>query len=764
MKRLAFILFLIATLPAWSQNAKYSDHTGRVVDAVTGKPILNVKVTHAIGGQSDENGRFTVRYYSTDSDLRVIVSHPGYCTDTFSIAPSFVSLRRMTAKYQNERPRVAVVLSGGGAKGVAHIGALKVIEEAGIPIDIICGTSMGALVGGLYALGYSPAELDSIVRAQDWTTMLSDRIDPDLLSLHQREEQNTYALIRGIASDRPQTGGLIRGRNLMALFHQLCDNRLSYFSPSGNPRDSIDFKLFPVRYACVATDLVTFNEVDFLSGNLLRVMRASMAIPGVFTPVRSNGMVLVDGGLTNNYPADLARSLGADIIIGVNVQNEPRTADEIGDAGSVMNQIIDMGARRKYEETMAISDVVIKVDVTGYSAASFTTAAIDTLLRRGEEEARRHMDELTTMANNKLSNRLPYTPPHNFSYPTLPTTNTPQHQSLPVVGIPIARVGFRFDSEDMGSLLLGGTLPLHTHVPIQLDAHLRLGRRFEASASATLFPRGFTSPTLSYSFRRNDLDIYSAGSRIYNVIYRQHKADFTPFNFTLRNYNIRIGLRWDLFDYFGRILTSFSDVPADIANLTDDNYFSYRIEADQNNENHWYFPSHGMRTGIRAAFITDNLVGLNGKEGLLDLGANWRINIPLSQRISLQPMLYGRILFSENPPVCYVNALGSEWFGQYVDQQMPFDGIHHTEYIDRHFAAFRLQGQYHMMKNHYFQLRLSAALTCDQWPTATSEITSILGTSAAYFYNTYFGPVGAVVGYNNLLRRPTFYITLGHRF
>ena len=658
-----------------------------------------------------------------------------------------------------ERPTVAVVLSGGGAKGVAHIGALKVIEEAGIPIDIICGTSMGALVGGLYSLGYTPEELDSIVRAQDWTTLLSDRIDPDLLNLHQREEQNTYALIRGITADRPQSGGLIRGRNLMQLFHQLCDNRLAYFYPNGNPRDSIDFNQLPVRFACVATDLVTFTEVDFHDGNLLSIMRASMAIPGVFTPVRKDEMVLVDGGLTNNYPADIARAMGADIIIGVNVQNEPRTADEIGDAASVMNQIIDMGARRKYEETMAMSDVVIKVDVSGYSAASFTSASIDTLLRRGEEEARRHWNELIDLGISGEKREIIYDASANSTHLT---SNAPR--PLPVVGIPIARVGFRFDSEEMGSLMLSGTLPLHAHVPMQLDARLRLGRRFEASASAKLFPRGFTSPTLSYTFRRNDLDIYSAGDRIYNVIYRQHHADLTPLNFNFHNYNVRIGLRWDWFDYFGRILTSHSQVPADIANLTDDHYFSYRVEADQNNENHWYFPSRGMRTGIRAAYITDNFLGLNGQEGLLDVGGNWRMNIPLSRTISLQPMLYGRFLLSDNTPVCYINALGTEWFGQYVDQQMPFDGIHHTEYVDRHFAAFRLQGQYRMMKNHYFQLRLSAALTCDQWPTSIDDLSAILGTSAAYFYNTYFGPIGAVVGYNSLLHRPTFYITLGHRF
>lgn len=662
-----------------------------------------------------------------------------------------------------ERPIVAVVLSGGGAKGVAHIGALKVIEETGIPIDIICGTSMGALVGGLYSLGYTPEELDSIVRSQDWTTLLSDRIDPDLLNLHQREEQNTYALIRGITSDRPQTGGLIRGRNLMRLFHQLCDSRIAYYCPINTPSDSIDFEKLPVRFACVTTDLVTFNEVDFHSGNLLQAMRASMAIPGVFTPVRKDGMVLVDGGLTNNYPADLARAMGADIIIGVNVQNAPRTADELGGASDVMNQIIDMGARRKYEENMAMSNVAIKVDVTGYSAASFTSSAIDTLLRRGEDEARRHWDELAEVGNQMaqygIGKRDTNPAVHGSS---IQTTNSPK--PLPVVGIPIARVGFRFDSEEMGSLLLGGTLPLHTHVPLQLDASVRLGRRFETTAAAKFFPRGFTSPTLSYTFRRNDLDIYSEGYRLYNVIYRQHQADFIPLNFNLKKYNIRIGLRWDWFDYFGRILTSHTEVPTDISGLTDDHYFSYRAEADQNNENHWYFPTRGMRTGIRLGYITDNLWGIDGHEGLLDVSAHWRINIPIAQKLSLQPMLYGRILFSDNVPVCYVNALGTEWFGQYVNQQMPFDGVHHTEFIDRHFAALRLLAQYHMMKNHYFQLRFTTGLTSDVWPTDASQFKSLFGTSAAYFYNTYFGPVGAVVGYNNLLRRPTFYITLGHTF
>lgn len=671
---------------------------------------------------------------------------------TLTLIFTLLAFASVTAQ---NRPTVAVVLSGGGAKGVAHIGALKVIAEAGIPVDIVCGTSMGALVGGLYSIGYTPDELDSIVRAQDWTTLLSDRIDPDLLNLHQREEQNTYALIRGITNDRPQLGGLIRGRNLMQLFSKLCAGYL----------DSISFDNLPIRYACVATDLVTGGEVDFRSGQMVRAMRASMAIPGVFTPVRMGDMVLVDGGLTNNYPADLARDMGADIIIGVNVQNAPRTADEIAAAGSVMNQIIDLNSRNKYEENAAMSDVFIKVDVTGYSAASFSRSAIDTLLRRGEEEARRHLDELVAIAERIGDYKTADTTNHGRERAGVAANSpilTPHASSLPTIGIPIARVGFRFDSEEMGALQLGGTLPVHSYIPLQLDAVLRLGRRLEAKAAVTLFPRGFTSPTLSYTFRRNDLDIYSKGFRAYNVLYHQHQADLLPFNFNWRRYNVRAGLRWDWFDYYGRILTSFSGVPSEIAALTDDHWFSYHIVADQNNENHWYFPTSGQRTHIRTAYITDNLLGIDGHEGVLDMSGNWRINFRVSKHLTLQPMLYGRVLLGSDVPLCYTGALGTEWFGQYVEQQMPFDGIKYTEYIERNIVALRLQAQYRL-KNHYIHLRFTAA-TCHDELADLIDIPNLRGTSLAYFYDTYFGPVGATLGFNNMHRKPVFYITLGHRF
>ena len=177
-----------------------------------------------------------------------------------------------------KRKKVAVVLSGGGAKGVAHIGALKVIEKAGLPIDIITGTSMGSLVGGLYAIGYNAHSLDSIARAMNWGYVLSDREDMSRQNIEDRKRQNTYMLSRGLTFGRRDnnTGGFIKGKNLEMLLQKLC---MGY-------TDSMDFNRLPIPFACVATNIVDKSEVDLTSGILPQAMRASMAIPAVFSPVR----------------------------------------------------------------------------------------------------------------------------------------------------------------------------------------------------------------------------------------------------------------------------------------------------------------------------------------------------------------------------------------------------------------------------------------------------------------------------------------------
>lgn len=750
MRKLLYILLLMTAMPA-SAQAIYYKMSGTVVDAETGKPLTGVTVTNMWESvQTDRDGQYTVHYSTYDSNLRLFVSHQGYITDTFSIAPKLVHLRPLTKDSihaQNEqcRPKVAVVLSGGGAKGVAHISALREIENAGIPIDIVCGTSMGSLIGALYCIGYTTDQLDSIVRTQEWTTLLSDRSDPSQLTLHQREERNTYTLVRTIDGDMPLQGGIIRGRNLATLFDRLCTGYL----------DSISFDSLPIPYACVATDIVTNTEVDFRSGYLVRAMRASMAIPGAFTPVRMGDMVLVDGGLQNNYPADLARSMGADIIIGVSVQSPPATADQIKDAASVMMQIVDFGSKNKFEENIAISDVFIRVDVTGYSAASFTAAAIDTLLRRGAEAAALHRDELQALAKRIGRTPEPRMPHH---LPSQDTEETPSSNRR-ISRNPIVAAGFRFDTEELGVLQLMGKLPLHTRVPMELSGMVRLGKNVMASAQYTILTPTPWSPSSSYTFRNNDIDIYTAGVRTHNVRYRQHTVDIVPIDIHLYKYDLSSGLRWDYYDYYGQLLSSSGNNPV----LEDDHYFTYHISVDRNTEDHWYFPTRGARFHTTLAYHTDNLYGLGDSIGIVDASFHWRINLSPTPRFTLQPMLYGRFLLGSTAPLAFSNALGSEYFGHYIEQQMPFTGIGHVEYIGNQFAAVQMQARYRLFKNHYILLRGAVGIEAMQ-VEGLLDLPLFYGTQVGYSINTLFGPVDARLGYSTRTSRLYFYINVGHNF
>jgi NTE family protein len=275
---------------------------------------------------------------------------------------------------------------------MAHIGVLKVLEKAGIPVDIITGTSMGSIIGGLYAIGYNAHSLDSMVRVQDWSYVITDKEDLRRQSLNDLKKQNTYFFTTGMTIGRrdPHAGGFIKGKNLAELFQQLC----------AGYTDSLNFtRDLRIPFACVATDIIGNNEVVFHSGRLPQAMRASMAIPAAFSPVRIADKVLVDGGLKNNYPADIARQMGADIIIGVTVQGPPKVAEDMGGAMSIISQIVDVNCKNKYDENLSITDLHLQVDTKGYGSASFSQTAIDTLIRRGEELAMRHWDDIIGYSN-----------------------------------------------------------------------------------------------------------------------------------------------------------------------------------------------------------------------------------------------------------------------------------------------------------------------------------------------------------------------------
>ena len=234
-----------------------------------------------------------------------------------------------------------------------------------------------------------PQQLDSIVNAQNWKFLLSDTPDPETTLLSEKLKEEQYLLSVPIAgkSAHVSDAGIIKGRNISQLLSELT---VGY-------HDSISFNRLPIPFACVSDNIVNGSKVVFHNGILATAMRASMSIPGVFAPVYLNGKVLVDGGLIDNYPVDIARQMGAEIIIGVDVQNPLMKADELTSLSSVLGQIINLVGEESYRKNVKDSNIHIQVDVDGYSAASFNSEALDTLMRRGKEAAMKDWEKLIAL-------------------------------------------------------------------------------------------------------------------------------------------------------------------------------------------------------------------------------------------------------------------------------------------------------------------------------------------------------------------------------
>lgn len=307
----------------------------------------------------------------------------------------------LEAKSLKERPKVGLVLGGGGAKGAATVGVLKYIEQSGIPIDYIAGTSIGSIVGGLYACGYRSEQLDSMFRTQEWMTLLTDRNMDFSGKPIARRNGITYIfgfpVARKHSSPIDKSVGMIRGDKILALLDSMT-----------NHRDSISFDSLPIPFRCVATDYINRQKVVLKSGNLARSMRASMAIPGAFKAIDIDGKELLDGGLVDNLPVDVVLDMGADIVIAIDLTinkheddkawKRERRSKKYEDRESFLGQLLHWITQRpdlpQYKENLLHVDVYINPNLKGFSAASFSEKKVAEMIRRGEEAGAKAMKEL----------------------------------------------------------------------------------------------------------------------------------------------------------------------------------------------------------------------------------------------------------------------------------------------------------------------------------------------------------------------------------
>ena len=715
---------------------------------------------------------------------------------------------------QEQRKKVGVVLSGGGAKGMAHIKALKVIEEAGIPIDYIAGTSMGAIVGGLYAIGYTPEQLDSMVRKQDWTFLLSDRIKRSAMSLTDRERSEKYTVSIPFTKTPKDavTGGIMKGQNLANLFSDLT---VGY-------HDSINFNKLPIPFACVAANVVNGEQIIFHDGILSTAMRASMAIPGVFTPVRQDSMVLVDGGIVNNYPADVVKAMGADIIIGVDVQNALKKADKLNSVPDILGQIVDITCQSNHDKNVDLTDTYIRVNVDGYSSASFTPAAIDTLMRRGEEAAKDQWSSLLAL-KKKIGIAEDYTPKQHGPYSSLSNARTIYVTDISFSGVEVddkkwlmkkckleensdistqqieqalnqlrgsqsyssasytlketpegyhlnfllqekyerrINLGIRFDSEEIASLLVNATADLKTHIPSRLALTGRLGKRYAARIDYTLEPMQQRNFNFSYMFQYNDINIYEEGERAYNTTYKYHLAEFGFSDVWYKNFRFGLGLRFEYYKY-----KDFLFKKPEISDLKveSEHFLSYFAQVQYNTYDKGRFPSKGSDFRAAYSLYTDNMAQYNDHAPFSALNASWASVIPVTRRFSVIPSIYGRILIGRDFPYPLQNAIGGDVPGFYIPQQLPFAGVTNLELMDNTIMIASIKFRQRMGAIHYLTLTGNYGLTDSNFFDILKG-KQLFGVSAGYGMDSIFGPLEISLGYSNQTDKGSCFVNLGYYF
>lgn len=322
------------------------------------------------------------------------------------------------ASFAQNRPKVGLALSGGGARGLAHIGVLQALEKAGIKIDYIAGTSMGAVIGGLYAIGYSADSIEKIALSENWDVLLANQLPLNKISIEEKNEYDKYISEFVVKNKKFQLpNGLIQGQELTLELSRL-------FMPVYTQRN---FKKFNIPFACMATDISSGRAVVLDTGNIVRAVRASMAIPSVFTPVEINGKLLVDGGIVYNFPVDIVKKMGADIVIGIDISEPLRKKTEVNSIIDVLLQINSFADLKNYEQQKKNADILVTPTLTGYSGADFAKG--DSIVKCGKVAGERFLPVFAKLKDS-LDRIAPSKPLNHF----LPKVDTIRLDEIKIVG------------------------------------------------------------------------------------------------------------------------------------------------------------------------------------------------------------------------------------------------------------------------------------------------------------------------------------------
>ena len=734
-----------------------------------------------------------------------------------------------------QRPKVGVVLCGGGAKGASHVGVLKVLEENDIPIDYIVGASMGAIVGGLYAIGYSASELDSIIMAQDWNFLLSDRIPRSSRMFERKQNQDKFVLqIPFGAGDYSRLGprkprkpdepaallsniplAVVNGQNIYNLFTHL----------SVGYQDSLDFSRMPIPFACVAVDLKSKQEVVFKSGNFVDAIRASMAIPGYFAPMRIGDMVLVDGGVLNNYPADICKEMGADIIIGVVLHDEPDEDKDIDNIGDLASEILNLYVYGKLPGNLAMTDLAVYPDTKGYGTLSYDPVSLRKLIDNGEAAAREHQAELEAIKARLDQSEQdfigPVKQPEKYrkavrldrdsitlGHVSFNGLSAKDYQLLMrksclkpgarISGVDLNTEIARFYNtaafESVTYMLKGQDEPYDlelTFVPGR-KSMIGVGVRFDSEEIAAILASvGFHENTLygskfnvsakiaynlqaqaQYSYVFRSLAQFKAGYRFRKASFNMKNLDdlfnmdFDQHSFNLafatRARNISIDLGARM-ELFGyRAQTNATDFPGyDIDYSRNAFPFAY-ARFQADSRNDPNFPSRGTQLDAEFDYCFNSVLKGN-QTNFMTARVHFSGVIPMGKHFALITTIDNRTLFGKQLPMAYANVMGGSLYGRYMDQQLPFIGFGRPRVYQNVLTDVTLDLRYQFLNNNY--VFLSGAYARDfQNLDNIFDNAPIIGARIGYAYNSFIGPLSFNLFWSNHTRKVGAYISIGHAF
>lgn len=710
---------------------------------------------------------------------------------------------------ENNQPKIGLALSGGGAKGLAHIGVLKVLEEVGIKIDYISGTSMGGIVGGLYSIGYTAKEIEEIVQSMNWEEVLMDKVSRRSISIEEKEEEAKYIAEFPIIKGKVQLPrGLVTGQNFSNLLAHL-----TYPVHHIN-----DFSKFPIPFCCIATDIATGEAVVLNKGYLPEAIRASMAIPSVFTPIEIDGKLLVDGLLIRNFPVSDVIKMGADIVIGVDVGATLYKKEELNSLMEIMDQATSFRGATATKEQQALCDFLISPNMTNFKVSDFELA--DSLIAEGEKAARKILPELKLLAKSMNQNfpqkkirKIPLVSLHTIYINKIKIKGLKKvskniiegklqlkdstwitHEQLEkgidqIYGTQFFdRVTYQILPEKNGNTLLI-KVEEHTHNVFKFGGHY--DNHFQASLLLNLSFRNILGNG-SKLFLSSKLGQYSALRATY-LIHTAWKpgigfgTDLWYNNFEVSAYDEK-GEVDASFDFVHLSATAFlqtifsndfaigSGVQAEYFSLDpkifqtdyqnlDIAFFSHYAYMKRDTYNWGVFPTKGAKMYLEGRFYFKNMnldTSYNWDESHWKFMFSYDRFFPLHPKLTLETGIYAGINIGKN--IHYVSQfyLGSQ--NSLEKNMIPFTGIRYMSKTGKNVLSLRVGLRIEPWKDKYITFRSNIAKTSDFFETIFEPNDIIVGGGISFGINTIVGPMEFTLGTGNTTSKLTSFLNIGYSF